>query len=772
MLADFVSIAPTFRRWRHSMAVVLAAAGGLATLGGPLPAIVDDELRIVRDRMRQRPASGEIQVIEIDGRSLQAIGTWPWPRRMHAALVDRLADGGARTIAFDVDFSALSDPVEDAQFAQSLERAGGGVMLPTLRQAAGAGHSNFIENIPAKPFRDKAFMAAVNVIPDRDGSIRSMPFGIVTQGTPRPSLPALLAERTGAVGTAFAIDYSIDPTSIPRISAIDLIEGRIARDRIAGKRFVIGATAVELGDRYAVPGWGVVPGVVVQALAAETILDRPVPRSLSPGWLLALTLGALALSLRIGHKSLKILALSALLSIVLLLPLLTESLFALTLGSAASLIALLVGFAGAAAGFAGARYLQRALTDAVTGLPNAAALESAIGRGEEIVVARIDRFAQIASGLGPDAMALLVTRIAERVSFGQAGRTVYRIDDGSLAWIEPSHDVHSLDDRLDGLATLMRAPVECGRLVDVSLTFGVSSVAGSRRQAIANASLAAVRAAEHGARWERYCDADGAEIDWHISLLGELDAALAGGQIWNAYQPKLDLATGRILGVETLVRWSHPSRGPIGPDSFIPLIEAAGRARELTLHVLEQAMDDALVWARTGQDIGVAVNVSATLLADHEFIETVGQLVQSHRLAAEKVTIEVTESAAMDSPDRAIAALESWRSHGVEVSIDDYGTGQSSLGYLQKLPATELKIDRSFVQTIVTDRRNAIMVRSTIALAHELGMKIVAEGIEDAACLSMLTEIGCDTAQGYFIAKPMNAAALTQFLDQRTRAVA
>jgi EAL domain-containing protein (putative c-di-GMP-specific phosphodiesterase class I) len=127
----------------------------------------------------------------------------------------------------------------------------------------------------------------------------------------------------------------------------------------------------------------------------------------------------------------------------------------------------------------------------------------------------------------------------------------------------------------------------------------------------------------------------------------------------------------------------------------------------------------------------------------------------------------VTESAAMTTPERAIAALESWRSHGVHISIDDYGTGQSSLGYLQKLPATELKIDKSFVQTIVTDSRNAIMVRSTVALAHELGMKVVAEGIEDEACLAMLGEMGCDTAQGYHIARPMPADSVTAFLRER-----
>jgi EAL domain-containing protein (putative c-di-GMP-specific phosphodiesterase class I) len=166
------------------------------------------------------------------------------------------------------------------------------------------------------------------------------------------------------------------------------------------------------------------------------------------------------------------------------------------------------------------------------------------------------------------------------------------------------------------------------------------------------------------------------------------------------------------------------------------------------------------------------VNVSASLLADHCFIEQVGQIVQGSRLPAHNVTIEVTETAAMHSPERAIAALESWRKLGVSISIDDYGTGQSSLAYLQKLPANELKIDKSFVQTLEQDKRNAIMVRSTVALAHELGMKVVAEGVEDAACLQLLADMGCDTAQGFFVGRPVPAQELTQLLEERERRAA
>jgi diguanylate cyclase len=319
----------------------------------------------------------------------------------------------------------------------------------------------------------------------------------------------------------------------------------------------------------------------------------------------------------------------------------------------------------------------------------------------------------------------------------------------------------------------MRAPVDCGRLIDVLLSFGLAT--GGRRdpqQLVADASLAAFKAAQRGVRWQRFTEADEEAMHWHLSLLGELDSAMATGQLWNAYQPKLDPKTGRVIGAEALVRWHHPERGPIEPDSFIPLVEEHGRARDLTAHVLEQAIADALDWEAAGHPIGVAVNVSATLLADHEFIEIVGQILQGSHLPTDQVTIEVTESAAMHSPERAIAGLESWRAHGLNISIDDYGTGQSSLNYLQKLPATELKIDRSFIQGIGSDPRNAIMVRSTIALAHELGMRVVAEGVEDEASLQLLSEMGCDTVQGYHVGRPMPADAMADFLAEPPRSAA
>ena len=770
-----VKLQGRLRSRRRSLLFGIAAGAGAFALGTGWGGAFDQFLKDARDGIRSHPASGEVHIVEIDARSLSKIDRWPWPRSVHAAAVDRLHQAGARSIAFDVDFAATSRPEEDAALTEALKRAGRSVILPTLRQQAGSGRSEYIDTAPLKSFSDNAFLAAVNVVPDRDGYVRRMLLGVETLGTPRPSLSSMIAETNAEIGRDFEVDFSIQPETIPRHSMIDLIEGKIPAEKLAGKRVIIGATAVEMGDRYAVPRYGVIHGVVIQAMAAETLMAGPIPQRWSGAWPLLIALLASLGALRPGPRRVRAAAYGAGTAAVLAFPMVAESFFAATAPIVPALATLFTAGALAGAAFLARRFEERALTDGETGLPNLKALARISARPGDanIVVARIDRFASLAAGLGPAGTANLVLRVADRLRFANGERPVYRTDDASLAWVEGPGDESSLEDRLDAICAVMRQPVDCGRLVDVSLAFGLAT--GERsdaQQLVANAALAALHASQKGARWSRFTEADGEETNWQLSLLGELDMAMMSGQLWNAYQPKLDLKSGKIVGAEALVRWHHPNRGPIEPDSFIPIVEEHGRARDLTAHVLEQALEDALHWEDLGHEIGVAVNVSATLLADHEFIEMVAVILQGSQLAPDRVTIEVTESAAMESPDRAIAALEGWRSHGVNISIDDYGTGQSSLNYLQKLPATELKIDKSFVQTIGSDQRNAIMVRSTIALAHELGMKVVAEGIEDAECLALLGEMGCDTAQGYHIGRPMSADAIAGFLVESPRAAA
>lgn len=760
---------------RRTAMIVVAAALGLSVLMTGAGQPFDRLMREARDGIRAHPASGQVHIVEIDAQSLKRINRWPWPRSVHAKAVDRLEMAGVRSIAFDVDFSATSNPQEDAKFARALDRASGSVILPTFRQQAGSGKLTNIDSVPAQPFVDKAFLAAVTVVPDSDGYIRQMPLGVETLDVPRPSLASMVAETEAAIDRFFEIDYAIDPQTIPRHSFVELINGEIPDRHLEGKRVIIGATAIEMGDRYVVPGHGAIPGVVVQALAAETLLQGPVPQQWGPFLPFTLAMLFIALRARGGRRRRRIIAFAVGTAFIFVVPIFTESMFAISFHIAPAAVALAAAAAVAGASFLGEHYRRRALIDSATGLSNLAglAVTAAIEPPAMIIVARIDRFTEISAGLGSDLTAKLVSRVADRLSIANQGRPIFRTEDASLAWIERPDDEDTMEHRFEIIGAVMRAPVDCGRLVDVSLNLGMAGNCGADpKQLVANAALAALNAARKGVRWERFTGADSDEANWHLALLVELEAAMASGQVWNAYQPKLDIESGRIIGAEALVRWQHPERGPIAPDNFIPLLEQHGRVRDLTFHVLDRALQDAAEWDYQGTPIGVAVNVSAKLLSDGDFIDQVRERLQNSGLPAERLTIEVTESAAMNNPEKAIAALESWRKLGVNISIDDYGTGQSSLNYLQMLPATELKIDKSFVMGINSDSRNAIMVRSTIALAHELGMKVVAEGIEDGACLATLGEMKCDTAQGYFIGRPMSAENLSVFLGGGEREAA
>lgn len=759
------AIHPLVERWRL-LALVLGGALGLIMLWTDSGDGLDQALANQRAAWLERPASGQVHIVEIDARSIAAFNRWPWPRSIHAKAIDRLRESKAALIAFDVDFSSPSEPAEDKALAAALRRAGGSVVLPTFRRESGA------DVAPLPQLAGESFLAAANVLPEAHGELRSMPYAVEVGGVPRPSLASMVAERPGGAGELFLIDRSIDPESIPRHSMVDLVGGRIPPEALAGKRILVGATAVETADRYSLPRHGILPGVVAQALAAETLLKGAPPAPVGGSWALALVLLLAAACARLPRGRQIAMGFAAAGLVILLLPVAGEWL-GLDVPVGPALVALGAAAAAGAAGRAAWSRLETSLADSKTGLPNLVALErdSRELPAATIAVARIEGFAELLSALGPDGTSILVRAVAGRLAFAASAARIYRIEEAGLAWIEPEQA--ELDDRFEAIHAVMRAPFAAGRNVEVLTHFGAARGAGAAaRQLCADAALAALHAAERGNRWQLFTASDSERASWRVSLLAELDSALARGELWNAYQPKLDLRSGRIEAVEALVRWDHSERGTLAPDSFIPLIEQHGRAADLTLHVMAQALADATAWAAEGQPLGVAVNISATLLHDRAFLQRLEQLLQASGFPAERLTLEVTESAAMAEPEAAVVALEDWRKLGVGVSIDDYGTGQSSLSYLQKMPATELKIDRSFIAAMADGPRDRILVRSTIAMAHELGLAVVAEGVEDEICLQLLREMGCHQAQGYGISRPVPAGAIAEFARTYARAPA
>jgi len=751
------------RRPSLSSTLILLVAGiiGAITLlpgiGGPVDRVIDP----LRFAVRNHAASGSVVVVEMDAASVAAIQTWPWPRRHYAQVIDTLRKAGAASIVFDVDFSSHSIPADDRAMAEALKRASGLVTLPTFAQAAGGSDVRSLDALPIAPFRDDVAMASVSIAPDVDGIIRSMPLATLTAGTPRPSLSAYIAGRSGSVDQPFPIDMSIDPSTIPRLSFVAIRDGRFDPLAVRGKNVLIGTTAVEMGDRYAVPRWGVLPGVVIQALAAETLIDGiPSEGSALVPAFVAVLLGIILLW-RVGTFGTVATALGAIVALITVVLIAQYGLridypMASALGTVGT-VAL-----GCVIRDVARQFRRQRQTDDQTGMPNRVAfLQRSSNHLVDIVVVQINNIDAITAVLGVDELKHVLIRTAERLKLASTDHQVYRVRGHHLAFVMATDQ--PLEDMMAALRNVLVQPLEVGgRRVDVHVSVGTAGGADPGRL-LTDAALAAEQAHATNCFWMR-AETDHGRLERAVSLMSDLDDAMMRNHIEVYYQPKLALMTNTVTSVEALVRWRDPERGFIGPDQFIPLAEQTGRIDALTLHILGIVLRDVADWRQRGHEVAAGINISATLLASRAFNDAIEGMLQASPVPASALIFEVTESAAMTDPDGAAAALRRYRALGIAVSMDDYGTGQSTLSYLQKLPLNELKIDRSFVQHAHSNENDAILVRSTIDLAHSLGLKVVAEGIEDEECLSFLRNNGCDLAQGYFISRPIPLPSLLNFL--------
>jgi EAL domain-containing protein (putative c-di-GMP-specific phosphodiesterase class I) len=250
-----------------------------------------------------------------------------------------------------------------------------------------------------------------------------------------------------------------------------------------------------------------------------------------------------------------------------------------------------------------------------------------------------------------------------------------------------------------------------------------------------------------------------------LQLLADLRAAIDAGQLTVAYQPQVELATGRTVGLEALIRWDHPVRGSVPPDAFIPLAENSGMIAAVTAYVLDDSLATVAQWRAAGHTVRMAVNLSARHLSDVALPRQVADALARHGVPAEALVLEVTETGILLDPVRADGVIATLRDLGVALAVDDYGTGHASLSYLKRLDIDELKVDKSFVSDMGSDRNDFIIVRSTIALARDLGLRVVAEGIEDAETMTVLRELGCDVGQGFHLGRPATVDVATARLE-------
>ena len=427
-----------------------------------------------------------------------------------------------------------------------------------------------------------------------------------------------------------------------------------------------------------------------------------------------------------------------------------------------------------------------ALHDTLTNLPNrklfrvrvTEAVEDAVRSNtvSAVMLIDLDRFKEVNDTLGHHVGDLLLQMIGPRLAgVLREGDTIARLGGDEFAVLLPNCQgelaaMEIADRMLEALEQHFTLPEV---VVDIDASVGIVL---APQQGIdvdtlmQRADVAMYLAKETKSGYQVYAQDRDPYSPTHMRLLHDLRRALDLEQFVLYYQPKADLSTGDIVGVEALIRWQHPEQGLIPPDDFIPLAERSGLSRPLTLFVLNESLRQLAEWRRQGIELRMAVNLTGRNLHDPSFPLDVARLLEMWDVPAQQLVLEITENSVMADPTRVLGVLKALREMGVELALDDFGTGYSSLAYLKRLPVHELKIDKSFVMNMAGDESDAVIVQSTIGLARNLRLRVVAEGVEDKASWDELAALGCDVAQGYYLSRPVPAAELTTWMRRQPKA--
>lgn len=735
-------------------ALLFALICGVLEAAEPL----EDVVKAVRDTTRSQPASGSIVVVGVDDRTGERFGGFSYSRSVDAKLVETLFALGARRVFFDKVYADSADKAGDEAFANVLARYRGRVFLGAISMVAG----QEMEVLPRPDFRAAAPFRSLNGMPQPLWLSARLTFADRIGGAVYPSLSSELAERPPAQTGYYRPDWSIQMGSVPTLSFVDVVDGKVPAEAVAGKDIVVGPTATSLSDVHELFLLGRNPGVYFHVIGAET-LRRGQPRSI--GWLPPLAIGTAlsVLFLATRRRATRLLVALCGAATFFVGPLY----FSVKLVDMDVMPALLMLAITVYRGSSLLRYENTRRLHPVSGLPNLVALSNL----EEppfanLIALKLHNFPQIATSFSANVEAEVFREMERRVRIAGSVDTVYHGEE-ALFWFTGQPVDQELVNHLAGLHKLLNQSVRIGdREVDLLTSFGVDSdpdrPLASR---IASATLCAEEAAQSGEIWKLYDARRLHQAGWQLSLMSRLSLALENGEIWVAYQPKVDLATRRIIGAEALVRWNHPTAGPISPDEFVPAAERHNRIGELTSFVLRRAVEDLATVRARGHDVGVAVNLSSRLLLDGSFVAEVEALLAEQRVPHDSLTLEITETGELLSAPAKVATMEQLARTGIRISIDDYGTGNATLEYLSRLPSQEVKIDRTFITDLDQNAQNMILVRSTLEMAHKLGRKVVAEGVENEAVMAVLRSLGCDVAQGYLLSKPIPFPALLVALD-------
>jgi diguanylate cyclase len=431
-----------------------------------------------------------------------------------------------------------------------------------------------------------------------------------------------------------------------------------------------------------------------------------------------------------------------------------------------------------------------ALHDPLTELPNRLLFQDRVhqailgarrtGSRSAVILLDLDRFKEINDSLGHHTGDLMLFEVGRRLTETlRVSDTVARLSGDDFAVLLPE-----VDDDLSAAAAAAKVrealavPFAVDGLdVEMEATAGIALYPDHGEDPevlLQHAEVAMYNAKRSHAGHELYAAARDEFSPSHLRLVGELRTGIVAGELELHYQPKVRLSDNTVVGVEALVRWNHPEQGLLSPDKFIPLAEHTGLIRPLTLTVMAAALDQCAAWRAAGLTLGVAVNLSPRNLMDADLPRQINQMLEERALPANMLELEITEDTIMSDPKRAKDVLARLDAMSIWLAVDDFGTGYSSLAYLKQLPVTTLKVDRSFVMNMESDEDDAVIVRSTIALGRNLGLRVIAEGVESESVMNELRDLGCDFAQGFYLSRPLPADELERWVRERplTRATA
>jgi diguanylate cyclase len=744
---------PRLRIFAWALGISLVV--GYVEFGEPL----DVALMIARNMVRAHDADGSIVVAGIDNQSADELGGYPWSRTQDAKFIDRAFALGAKRIFYDKLFADAGDPVGNVALVAALDRAKGKVFF-------GAAHARNETTsqeellLPLPIFRNHVLIASLQSETGFGGYANRIVNWPIIDAQAYPSLSIALGNQERRRSGYFKLDYSIRASSVPTFSYTDVIEGRVDRSSVAGKDIAVGATSSSMHDNHWIPGQGPKPGIYTHVIAAHTLRENtPTDFRWWPGLLIG-ALAALAF-MYLPNRKLRNLAFAAGAALLLLLPL-ALNYFGFTMDVAAGVIL---------ATIVGIRFtlFNQAHRNLVSDLPNLAAFRrDARANSQTIIVLRVHNYAEIVASFAADAEREIVDQITHRLRVFDKALMIFQGDEGLFLFTSAMNMTVELGEHLDGHHKILTQPIRISnRKVDLQFGFGVDTSSDTVRSVttrINSAMVAAVETAARGDKWKHYEPDDALDAEWKLSLLGDLDAAVADRSLRAVFQPKFDLNTSAIVGFEALARWNHPLHGDITPDIFIRAAEDNNRINALTAYMLNDAVESAAWLRRANLAHAMAVNLSSSLLEEPNLVKMVSGVLAVHQFPADQLTLELTESGRAISGKKSLATLHALRDLGVKLSIDDYGTGNATMDYVQSIPTDELKIDKKFVMPMLTSETNRAIVQSMIDLAKQLGRKTVAEGIETPDVEAALRAMGCDVGQGFGLAKPMPFLDLIKLL--------